>query len=65
MELSEQLTSRKKRKVIMRWWWRKIHSSETGYTILSSEKSPRGTFIICTTYNNTLRRFFMLKICAV
>lgn len=36
-------------------------SSETGYIILSSEKAPRAIFIICITYNNTLRRFFKLK----
>lgn len=35
-------------------------SSETGYIILSSEKSPRGIFIIRVTYY-TLRRLFKLK----
>lgn len=38
-----------------------FRSSETGYIILSSEKSYRDIFIICVIYKTTLRRFFKLN----
>lgn len=36
-------------------------SSETGYNILSSDKSHRDVFLICVTYKNALREVFRLS----